>query len=73
MTNPTVLMSDGHSSVEGLPGDGADSECADICELPDTDDIVRLCESLELDKVAWPTREGRLAHESLNQSNPGKP
>ncbi len=25
--------------------------------------------TLELDKVAWPTREGRLAHESLNQSN----
>ena len=25
--------------------------------------------NLELDKVAWPTREGRLAHESLNQSN----
>ena len=61
--------SDGHSSVEGLPGDDADSECADICELPDADDIVWLCESLELDKVAWPTREGRLAHESLNQSN----
>ncbi len=39
--------SDGHSSVEGLPGDDADSECADICELPDADDIVWLCESLE--------------------------